>query len=367
MEGQWQGRYKGKPCGGRIRVDIDNLGSRYDIQAFIFPDDSRLPASGARFNSLDLNPITNQVIKTFPVDRDNLGPATWETMKRQYGDDVQHMATATVSTSAEGNTLSISIRADPSILISGSLSKVDVSLPSEIEAQEIHWEDFKAIVSGFPNEGLVFRGQEKPWRLQTSFHRLGRNVTQRFMDDLNKVHSKLSALTPHYFNLESTTETGAFINLLQHHGYPTPLLDWTYSPFVAAFFAFSNINPRTITEDQKARIYVFEAAEWEKDFEQNWIVDTANYHLSIKETVSISNPRTGPQQALVTLTNAIDIESLILELGKQKGKSYIKAFDIKATLRPLVISDLRFMGITSGSLFPGLDGLCAELKERHFL
>jgi hypothetical protein len=31
-----------------------------------------------------------------------------------------------------------------------------------------------------------------------------------------------------------------------------------------------------------------------------------------------------------------------------------------------VANDLRYMGITAGSLFPGLDGMCEELKEQNF-
>jgi len=29
--------------------------------------------------------------------------------------------------------------------------------------------------------------------------------------------------------------------------------------------------------------------------------------------------------------------------------------------------DLAFMGITAGSMFPGIDGVCEELREKNFV
>ena len=43
-----------------------------------------------------------------------------------------------------------------------------------------------------------------------------------------------------------------------------------------------------------------------------------------------------------------------------------RAIDIPASERRTVMQDLALMGITEGSLFPGLDGACLQLKERFF-
>lgn len=214
----------------------------------------------------------------------------------------------------------------------------------------------------------MFRGQENSlWRLRTHFHRTGRTNLMRFMNqDIPALHKNLSHLTAHVFNLGNPIENGAFFALAQHHGYPTPLLDWTHSPFIAAYFAFNDLTKDQQIDAQNTRIFVFDRKQWSEDFNQLQKLTPARPHFSILDALALNNPRMVPQQSLASVTNVDDIESYIRNREQEKQKTYLQVIDLPATSRKEVMQELSLMGITAGSLFPGLDGVCRQLKERFF-
>lgn len=82
--------------------------------------------------------------------------------------------------------------------------------------------------------------------------------------------------------------------------------------------------------------------------------------------IAIGNPRVVPQQSVITMTNIDDIESYVLRCENECGHRFLFAADIPINERDEVMNDLRFMGITAATMFPGIDGVCEELKEQNF-
>ena len=308
-----------------------------------------------------------------PIDRFSGFPTSlsyWEEhLKKDYPVGVAISKWADVTGSWTDKELKLSWKSDIGVEGDCTLTKLAAGQPSEIRPLKKNWREYKEYVAGLKGRNYLFRGQNEPWRLRTSFHRAGRADVSRFVrEDIPVLHRHLSARTKHLFNRANPEENGALFNLIQHHGYPTPLLDWTYSPYVAVFFAYRGISNEKAAISKPTdvvRVLVFDYAKWKTDFNQVLFLDPAYLHFSVAEFIAIENERMIPQQAASTVTNIDDIESYIR--SKQSSeKSYLWAIDLPVSERKEVANDLRYMGITAGSLFPDLVGMCEELKERNF-
>lgn len=368
INGQWTGHYTGSSS-GLLVVNIDERRSHYEGAAYLKETSEHLPHTVAHFKTKDKE--TKFQVETHSIlsfDPKSGLPLPWEEVKTHYP-----LAAMSKRLIVNGllvdNTLKLSWTSDlPVVHGTAELPRSAADSPSQLHSEEMDWEGFKRYVSSLEARKLLFRGQNKPWRLRTSFHRTGRAYLERFMrEDVQELHRQLSARTKHVFDLSLSEQNGAFYNLVQHHGYPTPLLDWTYSPYVAAFFAyrgFTNKDACISDVSDKVRVVVFDQAKWRNNRDQVPDLVMPGLHVSIQEFPAIENERMIPQQAASTITNVDDIESFVA--SQSAGMQYLSAINLPARDRPYVIRELGYMGITAGALFPGLDGACEELKERNF-
>lgn len=369
MKGQWIGKFEGSTT-GTIIVNVDELSSWFQGTIHLLHEDPNIANSIVGFSTLTKNNYFKFITKNLTAVNKTPGLfLSASDLKKEFPN-----STMPESFEINGNwsetSLSLLWKTNLNTYGTCALKRSEITGKSKLKSKKISWEHFKKHISSMENKRYLFRGQKEPWKLRTSFHRAGRADVQRFTnEDIQALHKHLSARTKHVFNLDIPNENGAFYNLVQHHGYPTPLLDWSYSPYVAAFFAYRNISKQDVKEANaasKVRIFLFDQAEWRNDFLQYVHLATGKLHLSVSEFLAIENERMIPQQAASTITNIDDIESYIKSCEEVNNKKYLQAFDLPLKERDKVIQELRFMGITAGSMFPGLDGACEELKDRNF-
>lgn len=238
-----------------------------------------------------------------------------------------------------------------------------------------NWTKFMAVCATL--DGWAFRGQQEArWPLLTSLSRylsaylpepgswrqreerairIFRRKAHNYLDDPSVLANDLRCLA-----------------LMQHHGAPTRLLDFTKSPFVAAFFALERA-----TGD--AAVYALDtprlwhaAPRAQPDMNRDRIDprvagNFARYFLpNANELVWIGEPREMDrrlvaQSGTLVVPGVVDkpLDAILQSYGN--SGALLKKIVLPQAMREEAMKALYRMNITNATLFPDLDGLARSI------
>lgn len=214
----------------------------------------------------------------------------------------------------------------------------------------------------WPN--FIFRGHtQSEWLLESTLSRALKNLKSTDKDILMIEHLdrfKMQIRGRRGVNPKELTENELWA-LGQHFGLFTPLLDWSYSPYVALFFA--------LAETEKSRsgyrvVWAFNTGDVSAI--NKWYIKkkTSMRKIEIVNPYLDENSRLVSQNALFTKINIMDdVETLVKEVPPAKWITLCK-IKIAEELRDSLLSYLDQMNINYSSLFPDLQGssLYSNLK-----
>jgi hypothetical protein len=207
-----------------------------------------------------------------------------------------------------------------------------------------------------------FRGQaDESWRLQPNFLRLNNAPSEMNLIKKFKQSGTL-LLDPKPNSLLD------WLLIMQHHGMPTRLLDWSESPLVAAYFCVNQYLDRDgalwmLRPVELNRIsgvepdYEYDIPSMEDGFLQTYTPESlaserTSRLLPIAAIFPRNNQRMQAQQGVFTISHRHP--STIEEIG---NKNHIWKYVIPANFKSNIQKELKILGFGKFQLFPELSSI----------
>jgi FRG domain len=200
-----------------------------------------------------------------------------------------------------------------------------------------------------PRGRWVFRGHSNAtYHLIPSVGRatLPKMSRERYEKDLLKIFCREAT---GYADV-SPANPWEWLSLAQHHGLPTRLLDWTYNPLAALYFAVS------AEGKSDGKLFALHAPRSASD--QDLATHPFQINTQIKVFPNIISPRIRAQEGLFVACPKVEVPLDKNLRADWKLETYVIPSSAKKDLR----YELFRLGVHESSLFPDLDGLGARLK-----
>lgn len=249
------------------------------------------------------------------------------------------------------------------------------------------WEDIKKYLDLFVL-GWCFRGQRDAiWGLETSLERATTKVTNEMAESV--VFRSFTRNAHNYLQShEIPTVLLEWFSIMQHYGAPTRLLDWTYSPYVASFFALEDaidekgesaiwaieyswcrsqgleVIRNKLVNDPKYKKFRNPGNVWDND-DFRKVFHEQKLHVVFPVEPYRRNERLTIQNGLFLCPGNPNkgFEGNFEEYDQNKMEKHIVKIIIPNKLRVEILTELNYMNINRATLFPGLEGFSQSLKQ----